>query len=164
MCLTNFYFKENLMKYLFKKTVLLLVIFSMADFFYAEKLSPQEEYPVNFNYSMTVKSGQGNSGAGNIPLVKINSTSAKLADITLPPFVFSEKMTINSFTIKNVQVEEKNDRIYFKLDSFSTDDGKYKIKGYKVEGTIYKGQLELKVIYKAGKMPFKLTVDYYSVK
>lgn len=58
------------MKNLFKKTVLLLVIFSMAEIFYAEKLSPQEEYPVNFNYSMTVKSGQGNSGAGNIPLIK----------------------------------------------------------------------------------------------
>ncbi|MCR4735429.1 MAG: calycin-like domain-containing protein [Treponema sp.] len=114
-------------------------------------------YAVTFSYSMMVKSGEGSSGKGITPLVSLSENK-----VTLPPFVFSEKMTINSFDIEGVEIMESDGKTTLTCKSFSSYDGKYQIKGSDLKGTIENGKLTLKVTYKAGKMPFKLTVKYES--
>ena len=117
-------------------------------------------YPVEFSYKMSVKSGKGFSG-DNPSVIKITYKENGYADITLPCFVFSESMTVGSFIINNVNVtiKESGD-LLLSLSDFSSTDGRYDIKGYSLEGCCDDEDITLRVIYKAGKMPFRLTVEY----
>lgn len=122
-----------------------------------------KDYDVEFEYSMLVKSGKGSSGQNVQPVVKVLNEKDDKADFILPDFVFSEKMTIHSFKIDDVDFLKNADGSFsFSKEKFSSNDGTYEISGNNLSGTISSdGKIDFTVIYKAGKMPFKLKVKYF---
>lgn len=121
-----------------------------------------KDYDVEFEYSMLVKSGKGSSGE-NQSVVKVLNEKNDKADFILPDFVFSEKMTIHSFKIADVDFTKNADGSFsFSKDKFSSNDGTYEISGSNLKGTVSsEGKINFSVTYKAGKMPFKLKVKYF---
>ena len=115
------------------------------------------DYKVSFSYVAGFKSGSGSSGEGVIPYVNVKENK-----VVLPPFVFSKKFQVNSFEIEDVEITETEEKTLLNCKKFTSNDGKYDITGYELTGTITDGKLEMRVIYKAGKMPFKLIVNYIS--
>ena len=124
-------------------------------------ISAQEnakEYECTFTYSMTVASGKGSSGENVTPVVKVDFENRS---VTLPPFVFTESKTIMSFTIDDVAFTEESDgTITFYRKSFECNSGVLPLKGSDLKGTISNDKLTLTVKYKAGKMPFSLSLKY----
>ncbi|MCR4742452.1 MAG: calycin-like domain-containing protein [Treponema sp.] len=142
----------------------ILFIFFETSFIFAQERDIFGEYEVSFGYSMTVKSGPGSSGPDVKPIVKITEVDENHVNIILPDFVFSEKMKVASFEIKNVELSDIEEGKELKLGKFTSSDGNYQITGYSLQGKIQSGLLDFKVTYKAGKMPFKLTVNYKSTE
>lgn len=121
-----------------------------------------KDYDVEFDYSMLVKSGKGSSGE-NQSVVKVLNEKDYKASFILPDFVFSEKMTIHSFKIDDVDFLKNADGSFsFSKEKFSSNDGTYEISGNNLSGIISSdGKINFSVTYKAGKMPFKLKVKYF---
>lgn len=121
-----------------------------------------KDYDVEFDYSMLVKSGKGSSGE-NQSVVKVLNEKDDKATFILPDFVFSEKMTIHSFKIDDVDFLKNADGSFsFSKEKFSSNDGTYEISGNNLSGIISSdGKINFSVTYKAGKMPFKLKVKYF---
>ena len=122
-----------------------------------------KDYDVEFEYSMIFKSGKGSSGENVKSIVKVLEHENTKTDFILPDFVFSEKMTIHSFKIDDVDFTKNADGSFsFSKDKFSSTDGKYEINGNNLNGTISSdGKINFTLTYKAGKMPFKLKVKYF---
>lgn len=122
-----------------------------------------KDYAVEFEYSMLVKNGKGSSGQNVQPIVKVLNDENSKAELVLPDFVFSEKMTIHSFKIDEVDFSKNADGSFsFSKDKFSSTDGTYEISGNNLRGTISSdGKINFTLTYKAGKMPFKLKVKYF---
>lgn len=121
-----------------------------------------KDYDVEFDYSMLVKSGKGSSGE-NQSVVKVLNEKDDKATFILPDFVFSEKMTIHSFKIDDVDFLKNADGSFsFSKEKFSSNDGTYEISGNNLSGIISSdGKINFSITYKAGKMPFKLKVKYF---
>ncbi len=138
-----------------KNFILILGILLFAEMCFAK------DYKVDFEYSMLVKSGKGSSGK-NESIAKVLNQSESSFNLILPDFVFSEKMTIASFEIKDVEFKkDENGNVFFSKEKFSSNNGKYEISGNNLNGRILNnGEIEFSVSYKAGKMPFKLNVKY----
>ena len=127
--------------------------------FMAFGLSAQE-FNVNFDYSMSVKSGKGSSG-DEPSVVKVVSEGNKCS-VTIPKFYMSEDRCVNSYKIEGVEYVKNGDVIELKGSNLTSNDGKNDIIIYDLKGKIENGKLDLTVLIKVGKMPFKLTVHYYS--
>ena len=125
-----------------------------------------KEYPVEFTYSMTVKSGKGSTGTDSVPLVAIEEKSDGTADITIPRFFFSEERCIESYVIKGASIKEGGDGSKgYSIKNYSVKSGDKDITVYSLDGTVDKdGNLLMTLVFKAGKMPFKVTAKYSSLK
>lgn len=146
----------------FTKIVLCLLAFALVTTSLFA-LDAQSSYEVSFTYTALGKKGTGSSGEGVKPEVIIKMTDNTHADITIPRFSFSESKTIEKFVINAVNVTtDKNGTPVFELKSFETTDGKTKVKGSDLKGTVKDGKLELYVEFKVSGMPFKLKVTYTS--
>ncbi len=150
------------MKLKLLKMMMMTWAFFAASITWAQSVDISGDYKTTFSYSMMVKSGDGSAGDGVLPIVSIEPVDEGHVNITLPPFVFSDKMKIESFVIENVELSQDDNGSLLFIKKFSSNDGNYEISGYGLSGSIKKGKLDMKVVYKAGKMPFKLTVNYLS--